>query len=197
MNLINIEMSKICSKMKGPFSLIGKENIFNSRSSDLSGIYFFTFYIGDLILIEYTGITTRSFKERFLEHIKELLSGGYKIYDLGKLRNNKEFVIWNGRYGKDTDNMSVFFNNYNNFSQFIYQQIKNLKIYLLPLNKEKRIIERIEGKIYKFLKEQNDDRTMTFIKGVRSNPKYNNEELINFKILNNFLSSEIPDEFTI
>ena len=190
-------MLEINSKMKGPFNLVGDENLFKSIEADSSGIYFFTISVENRYLIEYVGITTRSFKKRFLEHIRELLSGGYQLYDFKRLLEHKTFVVWKGRYGKGSDDISVFLDNYLYFSKIIENQIKEFKIFLIPLNEDRRILERIEGGIYQILKEKNDKRIMTFIKGVRSSPKRNDEELINFTLTSNALSSEIPDSFKI
>lgn len=191
-------MDTINTEMCGPFGLVWENSIFNSKYTNNTGIYFFTFNIEDKYLIEYIWITTRGFEQRFLEHIRELLSGWYRIYDFEKIKNNEDFVIWKGRYGKNIDDINVFLDNYLSYSQNIHQQLENFKIFLLPLNGEKRTIERIEGKIYQILRKGNNKQTMTFINGVRSCPKRENEESLNFKILNNMLSSsDIPDEFTI
>jgi len=190
-------MKEIRLTMKVPFNLIGEKILFNIPDSNSSGIYFFTIRVNNRYLIEYVGITTRRFKDRFLEHIRELLSGGYKLYDFQKLKNNEQFVVWNRRYGKDTDDIAVFLNNYQSFSKIIKQQLQELKIFLIPFNTEKRILERIEGAIYQILIKNNDERVMTFIKGVRSNPTRKDEDSINIMIESNTLSSEIPNEFEI
>jgi hypothetical protein len=190
-------MEEIKLKMIGPIGLVGEKNIFNIPETNSSGIYFFTFKIEDRYLIEYVGITTRNFNTRFLEHVRELSSGGYKLYDFEKMKNGEEFVVFNGRYGKDADNIVTFLNNYKNYSQIIENHIHELNIFLIPLDKEKRILERIEGKLYQILKEKNDQKIMTFIKGVISKPRYENENPINVKIGENPLSLEIPDNFEI
>jgi len=148
-------------------------------------------------LIEYIGITTRSFKVRFLEHIRELLSGGYQLYDFQKLKKHKQFIVWKGRYGKDVDDISIFLNDYQHFSQIIKQQLREFKIFLIPIDIEKRILERIEGKIYKILRKNNNEQTMAFIKGVKSNPKRKNEKPMKVKIESNIFLSEIPSDFEI
>lgn len=190
-------MKEIKLKMKGPFSLIGSKNLFTIPDNHSSGIYFFTIRVENRYLIEYVGITTRNFKDRFVEHIRELLSGGYQLYDFQKLRNRKSFVVWKGRYGKDTDDITVFLNNYQQFSQIIKQQLQELKIFLIPIDTKKRILERIEGKIYQILRKNNDEQIMTFIKGVRSNPRREDEESMKVQIESNALSLEIPNDFEV
>jgi len=193
----NLIILNIKLKIKGPFTLVGDNSLFDIAEGDLSGLYIFTIKVGNRYLIEYIGITTRNFKTRFLEHISELLSGGYQLYDIEKLKNNKEFVVWKGRYGDDTDDVTAFLNNYEYFSQIVKKQLQEFKIFLIPLKTEKRILERIEGKIYKILRTNNDERITTFIKGVRSNPRRRNEKLINIKIEPNILSSEIPNNLEV
>jgi hypothetical protein len=190
-------VSEIIAKMHGPFGLIGENNLFQSEESFFPGIYFFTFEINNKILIEYIGITTRNFNKRFSEHIKELWSGGYQIYDFEKLENHQDFVIWKGRYGKDVDDISLFSDEKSTFSRSISKQIEKFKIYLIPLDRDKRILERIEGKLYEILRGKNNKIISTFIKGVKSNPRYSNEKLLDFEILNNSLLQEIPSKFTI
>ena len=189
---MNIEL-----KIKGPFNLVGDNSLFDTIESNLSGLYIFTIKVKDCYLIEYVGITTRDFKTRFLEHISQLLSGGYQLYDMEKLRDNKEFLVWKGKYGEGIDDITVFLNNYQYFSQIIKQQLQEFKIFLIPLTAEKRILERIESKIYEALRENNNEQIMTFIKGVRSNPRRKDEKLINVQIEHNILLPEIPSNFEI
>ena len=184
-------------KIKGPFNLVGDNSLFNIAEGNLSGLYIFTIKVKDRYLIEYVGITTRDFKTRFLEHIPQLLSGGYQLYDMGKLRDDKEFLVWKGKYGENTDDITVFLNNYQYFSQIIKQQLQEFKIFLIPLTAEKRILERIESKIYEVLRENNNKQIMTFIKGVRSNPRRKDEKLINVQMEYNILSPEIPSNFEV
>lgn len=190
-------MEKIKTKMIGPFDLIGEKNLFNTPEANSPGIYISTFKINDKYLIEYIGITTKGFSKRFLEHIKEWSSGGYKLYDFQKMKDNKEFVVLKGRFGKDKDDISKFLNNYDYYSQIIKELIHELKIFLMPLNKERRILERIEGRLYQILREKKDEKVMTFIKGVRSRPKRENERSIIVIIEPNLLSPEIPTNLEI
>jgi hypothetical protein len=182
-------------KMKGPFNLIGRENIFNIEDGYSSGIYFLTVKVGKRSLIEYVGITTRSFKDRFTEHIRELLSGGYQLYDFEKLKEHKQFVVWPGRFSEDKRDITEFLNNYHQFTRIIEQQLREFKIFLIPANEEKRTLERIEGKIYQILIKNNDERIATFIKGVRFSPKHENEEPMKVEIKSNILSPDIPNDF--
>ena len=186
---------EIILKLKGPFGLTGQKSLFEAKEINLSGLYIFTFKIEKKYLIEYVGITARDFKTRFLEHIRELLSGGYRLYDLQKLENDEFFLIWKGRYDNATYNIADFLDNYSHFSGIINKQFQELKIFLIPLNVEKRTLERIEGEIYKILRKQNDKRVMTFIKGVRSRPRIDKEQPITVKVEPNNLLPEIPDNF--
>ena len=190
-------MVEIKLKIKGPFTLVGYNSLFNAPENNLSGLYVFSIKLKDKYLIEYVGITTRDFRTRLLEHLRELLSGGYQLYDLQKLENNEPFVVWKGRYGKDVDDNTVFLDNYSYFSRVIKQQLQELKIFLIPLKAEKRILERIEGGIYKILREQNNEQTMVFIKGVRFNPKHKNEKPVTVEVAPNSLLSELPSNLEI
>ena len=191
-------MTEIILDVKGPFTLVGQNSLFKATESELSGLYFFTFKLKDKYLIEYVGITSRDFKTRFQEHIGELLSGGYQLYDLQKLRDNKPpSILWKGKFCNDKYDITEFLDNYMHHSQLIEQQLQKCRIFLIPLNTEKRILERIEGSIYNILRTQNKEPTMTFIKGVRSSQRYENEEPITVKVESNSLLSEIPSNFKI
>ena len=195
-SLIN-SMSKIKLKIKGPFNLVGDNSLFDALENSLSGLYIFTIKLKDKYLIEYVGITARDFRTRLLEHLRELLSGGYQLYDLQKLENNEPFVVWKGRYSKDVDDNTAFLDNYSYFSQIIKRQLRELRIFLIPLKTEKRVLERIEGGIYKMLREQNNEQTMVFIKGVKSNPRRRNEKPITVTVAPNSLLSELPSNLEI
>ena len=190
-------MEEIKMKMVGPFNLVGEKNLFNTPKANSPGIYISTFRINDKYLIEYVGITTRSISKRFIEHIEKYSSGGYKLYDFQKMKDNKEFVVLKGRFGKNKYNITKFLNNYDYYSQRIKELIHELKVFLIPLDKEERILERIEGRLYQILREKKDEKVMAFIEGVRSRPKRENERSIIVIIEPNLLSSEIPSNLEI
>ncbi len=190
-------MEEIKTKMIGPFGLVGEKNLFSTPEANSPGIYISTFKINDRYLIEYIGTTTRSLCERFLEHIEKYASGGYKLYDFQKMKDNKEFVVLKGRFGKDKYNITKFLNNYDYYSQRIKELIHELKIFLIPLDKEKRILERIEGRLYQILREKKDEKVMAFIEGVRSRPKRENEMSVIVIIEPNLLFPEIPTNLEI
>lgn len=190
-------MKEINYLIKGPFGLVGKDNLFDSPDGDSSGIYFFTIKIKEKYLIEYVGITSRNFKDRFVEHIREILSGGYRLYDFTKLHKNKAFVVWKGRYGKEQGDVKEFLNNYPKYTKIINKQLKETKIFLIPLKADKRILERIEGKIYQILKASDDKRINIFIEGVRSTPRLKQEKVIKINLGKNLFIPEIPGELEV
>jgi hypothetical protein len=190
-------MKEIKLSIKGPFGLVGKNNLFDSLERDSCGIYFFTIKTKEKYLIEYVGITTRSFKGRFLEHMREMLSGGYRLYDYKKLKENKNFVVWNGRYGKNPGSIVEFLNNYKKYFKIIEKQLKEIQIFYISLKVDKRILERVEGKIYQILKASKDKRINTFIEGVRSAPRFKQEKIIKIDLGKNLFIPEIPEELEV
>ncbi|MBU4331631.1 hypothetical protein KKD20_00700, partial [Patescibacteria group bacterium] len=155
-------------KTEGPFNLVGKNNLFDVPENKLSGLYLLTFKYKDGYLVEYVGITTkRSYEIRFREHIHEILSGGYKLYDLDKLMKDEDFVVWNGRFGKEKGKTIDFLNNYKKFTSFIEKLLKSYKIFFIPTDLDQRTVERIEGAIYEIFKKKNDKKVRQFIEGVR------------------------------
>lgn len=188
-------MKNINLKLNGPFKLTEFIEIPESLNS---GIYIFTIKIDKKYVIEYVGITARKFQQRFLEHIKEILSGGYVLYDLEKMKSvGDDFFVWNGRFGKNREKMSDFFKNYNNLSKVIKKQIEAFEIFTIPLKADKRILEIIEGEFYKVLRKDSNKITKKCLDGVNSSPIREGEKELFVKIENNMFFPEIPDNFTI
>ena len=191
-------MSEIKLKIKGPFGLVGNKSIFNVPENKLSGLYFFTIEYKKDYIIEYVGITTkRNYNIRFFEHVREYLSGGYQLHDVRKLLNGKLSVVWNGRFGKNKENITKFLNNYEKFTPIIFKQLKAYKIFLIPI-KNHRIAERIEGAIYDILKNSTDKQVKNFIaEGIRYKVRNKSEKPIIVNIESEVLLLGLPNSFEV
>jgi hypothetical protein len=189
-------MSDIKLDIQGPFALVGENSILKAPEGGLSGLYLFTFKPKDKHIIEYVGITTRDFKTRLYEHIYNFLSGRYQLYDLEKLKNCKATVVWKGIYNNPNYDINDFLNNNVYYAKIVKQQLQEYSVFIIALNEDRRILERIEGSLYQILRKQNNGYTLTFLKGVRSIPK-REETPINVKVETNSLLSEIPERFEI
>ena len=104
-------------------------------------------------------------------------------------------MTWKGIFGREKEDIVKFLNNYANFSKDIKKYIEEARIFLIPLNEDKRMLERIESSIYNYLKIQNDRRVMIFINGVRFNKRRCNEKGINVQIKSDILN--LPKNFKI
>lgn len=138
---------------RGPYGFLksGKRpSIF--RSSLKKGIYIWTVPFGKNELIHYVGMTSRKFKERMMEHLKGYLSGEYEINDPEELQKGKRVRVWNGLWrGADVED---FIKQHDVLFPKLLSQIRLYKIYIVQLNCEIRLIERIEAAIANYLYSQ-------------------------------------------
>ena len=172
---------------------MGYNSIFRIKEKELNGLYFFTFKYNNEYLIEYVGITTRTYDIRFFEHVREFLSGGYKIYDLEMLLKGELLLIWNGRFGKKKDGISQFLDNYKEMASNVHSQLQAYKIFIAPMTGD-RILERIEGAIYEQLKISFDKRVRGFIdKEVRYKAKKKSENPIYIDLESEATLLGLPD----
>ncbi len=190
-------MREINLRVKGPFGWVGKKTIFNSVDNTLSGLYFFTVKIGKDYLIEYVGITKRSYLVRFEEHIREFLSGGYKICDPEKFSKGEHINLWQGRFGTQGEkNISKFLGEYNKLAPIILEYLKTYYIFILPIKEPTSILERIEGAIYQTLKKSESKKAREFIESeVRYKIRKETETPISIKINSEFSFIGLPNKF--
>ena len=144
----------IMLEWEGPLPFIGipPKNIFDSDYANEKGLYLWTIEYHNSFLIYYIGETKRNFQVRMKEHLKEYLAGIYRVYEPKSFKLGKKELIWHGLWMKGTKNKtSEFLNRYLELSPKIYDLLKLLRIFIAPLNEEKRILQRIEGALYKKL----------------------------------------------
>ena len=182
----------------GPFGWIGKKSIFNSSEDNaLSGLYFFTVKIGKDYLIEYVGITKRSYLIRFEEHICEYLSGGYRICEPAGFSKGEHIALWQGRFGtKGEKDISKFLKKYNEVAPRIIEYLKTYSIFILPTKEPVDTLARIEGAIYEILKKSESEKAREFIeKEVRYKVRKPTEAPISIKINSDSFFVGLPNKF--
>jgi len=141
-------------KWEGPFSLFSSESnksIFEINNVNYPGIYLWTTKYSTEYLVNYVGMTSKSFKQRFIEHIEYYYTGKYTVYDV-KYFKNAELVckyIPNG-------NILDFVNKYREVSAMIDDFLKSLYIFIARLDMEKMVLKKIESAIILQLKSYND-----------------------------------------
>jgi hypothetical protein len=141
-------------KWEGPYALVGsesKKSIFEINSVDSCGIYLWTTKYSTKYLVNYVGMTSKSFKQRLIEHIEYYYTGKYTVYDT-KHFTNAELVA---RY-IPKGNILDFASKYREVSTLIDDYLKTLNIFIAPLKMEKIYLKKIESAIILQLKSYND-----------------------------------------
>lgn len=181
----------------GPYTFHHAPTILSHQIADRSGIYFFSFLLDDRHIIEYCGITTRSFKTRIEEHMRELLSGQYCLYDFARMRADTPCKVRHGMYGRDKEHsIALFFTQYEEFARYIYDYLTHLQFYLIAAHLDKRTLERVEARIYQLLRESDQSIIPYLLWWVRTNPTKPDETPITLSLANNPRPDLLPDQFT-
>jgi len=143
----------------GSYKLYGTkdDSIFTQPVANQAGIYLWTIPFKNKYLVYYVGETGRSFATRFTEHTRDYLYGFYRVYDPQQFTNGKKRLVWGGMWKPSTrgpHRMLEFLNRYTELSSIIYKFIEQFRVFLAPLDVQKRIRQRIEGAIANRLLEQ-------------------------------------------
>ena len=125
-------------------------SIFESQLK--SGVYIWTVPFKNKELIHYVGMTTRAFRQRMKEHLKEYLSGEYGINDPVELQRGRRMRVWDGLYRGA--NIEDFIKKHDQFFSKLVSILNIYKIYVAQLDYEARLLERIEAAIAENLFKQ-------------------------------------------
>jgi hypothetical protein len=140
---------------QGPFILQGVQGnlLFDSPVAKQWGIYLFTVEYHNGYLIYFAGLTTRSFKQRCKEHIEAYRTGVYTIFDAKSFQQGKRVKVWHGFwFRKRTDEMEdEFLARCQKIESATEELLLTFRIFLAPLETEKRILERLEAAIMNVL----------------------------------------------
>lgn len=141
---------------EGPYSLVGSEgSVFDCPAAHRPGIYLFSVEYQNGYMIYNPGITTRPLKDRIREHIAAYRDGEYNILDTNYFPMGKREQTWHGiawTPEKDRANQRAIFEiERQKRSGDIEALLLAFRIFLAPLDEEKRILERIETAIIKSL----------------------------------------------
>jgi len=143
----------------GPYSWYGTkdDSFFIQPVSKKSGVYLLAIPFKNGYLTYYVGETGRPFATRLIEHARYYLHGLYRIFDPRQFAEGKKELVWGGMWKPGTKGprrMLEFLNRYSELSPLIYEFLGMLKIFVAPLDVEKRIRERIEAAIANRLYQQ-------------------------------------------
>lgn len=143
----------------GPYKWYGTEDdcIFTRSEAKESGIYLWTIPFKKQHLTYYVGETGKSFASRHTWHARNYMHGLYRVYDPDQFGKGMKILVWGGMWkpGKrDPRFMLEFLNRYSKFSSVIYEFLGKLRIFLAPLDADRRVRKRIEAAIATPLREQ-------------------------------------------
>ena len=139
----------------GPFRWYGTgdEALFSQPVVQMPGVYLWTVPIeGGLNVVYYVGESGVSFDYRLTEHTRCYLSGDYHVYDLEEFARGRRVMNWEGRMNApQSATLPEFLSRYHELGPQIYRMLGMFKVYLAPLQADKRVRRRIEGAIARSL----------------------------------------------
>ncbi|MGH9834020.1 MAG: hypothetical protein ACRD9Y_13445 [Blastocatellia bacterium] len=166
----------------GPFVLQGPDGnlLFDSPIASECGIYIFTVIHRDGFLIYLTGWTTRPFKKRLKEHMREYRKGTYTIFNTESLRNGKRDEIWHGMWTKRETNTremkALFESRHQEINPAIENLLSTFRIFVAPLEAERRVLARIEAAIMNILYSSEEPFCSLPDKGMALAPRWASEQ---------------------
>jgi hypothetical protein len=165
----------------GPFSWLGHEDtksIFDAPEGKLWGIYLWTVKLAEGELVYYVGKTNRSFAQRMREHFKEHLAGFYHVYSPNEFRKGERKTIWGGMYLRyKTPNTLELAKVYPTISAQIIELANIYRFFIAPVDKNQRILERIEYALAKHLYDQPEKIGAFQEQGLNYRSRLKSEEL--------------------
>ncbi len=146
-------------KWYGPYSFVdsGVENVFTCSMGEKKGVYLFTIPFEGKYLVYYVGETGASFANRMLQHAQSYLNGFYRIFDPEEFVKGRKILLWGGMWKADRREpklISDFIDKQAELAPKIILFLKQFRIFLAPIGKDKRIIERVEAEIARSLNQQ-------------------------------------------
>lgn len=154
-----MESEKYVVNWHGPYKLYGTkdDSVLATVLAKQKGIYLWAAPFEGKYLTYFVGETGRSFATRFLEHIRYYLYGFYRVYDPDDFVHGRKTLVWDGMWKPDRKSPEImleFLNRYPELSQLIYRYLGEFRIFLAPIDAQRRVRQRIEAAIAKRLLEQ-------------------------------------------
>ncbi len=145
-------------QLYGPFKWIevAEDNVFTNSISSNRGIYLFTAPFKSKFMLYYVGETGKSFIERLAQHFQAYLIGQYHIYDAKDFINGTKTLLYEGWFNiKPREKARIeYLERVQILGRKMLEFIECMRLFLIPLDKEKRILERVEAAIHKNTKQK-------------------------------------------
>jgi hypothetical protein len=171
----------------GPYRFIGSKNesVLTAPIGKKKGVYLWTIPFQNGYLTYYVGETGVSFAVRSMQHIQNYLNGLYRLYDLEEFHNGERVLVWGGMWKpgrKGSKTMYEFLQSYSKFAPLILDFIQGFRLFLAPIEGNRRIRQRIEAAIAGSLNSQSGVVRTFQDKDIRYAPRRSKEEPIKVKI---------------
>ena len=138
-------------KIEGPYKFLGDSNdvIFSNEIGTKKGVYLFVVSHQNKYLVYYVGETGKSFIERMAQHVQAYLSGHYHINEPELFAQGKREMIFEGWLNKKPIDMSrlEYFSDVEKLGPMTMEILESLKLFIIPMEEDKRIIVRTESAI--------------------------------------------------
>ena len=187
---------------RGPFRWFGKNSsvVFDQPEAKLPGIYLFTFRHKNGFLIYSAGLTNKSFNSRLFDHLKHYLCGDYNILNPEKAEAGKRVVLWEwigyGGYDpKRWTRRNDFLKNYLKNAKRIHAQLQTMRIFIAPLDADRRVLARIEGAIMNILEKETNPAGALPVKGMALSKRRTTERPFVVKYTGNVRFHGLPRSF--
>lgn len=176
----------------GPYCLVGNkdDNIFSNLLGEKKGVYLLAIPFDGKHLVYYVGETGVSFSQRLMQHIQNYLSGFYRIFDPEEFTKGKKVLIWGGMWKsdrKDPNFILDFLKRHSEIAPKILRFIELFRVFLAPIDVNRRIREKIESRIAGSLNESNGIVSSFQDADIRYKPRRLNEQKI--KVIMSFPES--------
>jgi hypothetical protein len=167
---------------RGPYNLDGLEgeSVFTAPDAGRSGIYLIGVEVGEGLRAEYVGETGRSFLARLTEHTCNYLGGFYRIWKPERLVLGEKDPLWGGLWKKDCkDLMPKFLADHQRYSAAARELVRLHRIFLAPVDLEKRERQRVEAALVKEVRRPDAGREHLLDGDLRIFPLREGEEAMN------------------
>lgn len=139
-------------EVQGPFAwlpsaLQGDRWLFTAPERKQAGIYLWAVPYSGSSLVCWVGYTSRPFEKRFQEHTRSYLAGTYTILDHEALLAGRRVEWWHGMWTRaaSMERVDDYLVRAGELAAKTRSLLQTFRIYLMPLEADKRILARIEA----------------------------------------------------
>lgn len=188
-------------EVRGPLSWRGEPKgsfIFESPLARAAGVYLWTVATPEGDLVYYVGETGRSFAQRFFEHLQGYLSGLFGFYEPEDFARGQKKLIWEGMWRRGEEHKAAdFLRRYEELAPKIRHFIDVLRFWLLPIDCDRRLRERIEGAIARHLSAQDGVIGQFQDEDIRYRPRWEDEPPIQLSLTLTTRIMGLPSSLTV